>query len=150
MQRYDLSKWVYTDRIQIDSSTVSHSHPLLTLNARWVGKDEQALATFLHEQIHWLLASRPHTVDSAIHDLRTLYPDAPKSPPEGARDENSTFLHLVVNYLEYRALSELLGLAEATTVLKERREVFYTWIYARVLDDTDRIGEVVRHHGLER
>ncbi len=139
LETYDLSKWAHTDRVQNDSSTISHSHPILTLNTRWVGRGDQILASFLHEQIHWLLSSRQDKVDAAIRDLRALYPQAPKSPPDGARDEKSTYLHLIVNYLEYQALKELLGPARATTVLEERQQVFYVWIYRKVLSDTKQI-----------
>ena len=149
LKTYDLSKWTYTDLDLIDSSTIPHSHPVLTLNTRWAGNENQILASLLHEQIHWLLSSRLDKVDAAIRDLRTFYPTVSKSPPDGARDEKSTYLHLVVHYLEYQALTELLGATTATMVLEERQQAFYKWIYGKVLTDTKQIGDTVRRHGLE-
>ena len=149
LETYDLSKWTYTDLVLIDSSTIPHSHPVLTLNTRWAGNEDQILASFLHEQIHWFLSSQLNKVDAAIRDPKTLYPTVPKSPPDGARDEKLTYLHLIVNYLEYQALTELLGPTAATVVIEERQQVFYNWIYGKVLTDTKQIGDTVRRHGLE-
>lgn len=31
-ERYDLRKWQFTDRVQIEEGGICHSHPILTLN----------------------------------------------------------------------------------------------------------------------
>jgi hypothetical protein len=35
-------------------------------------------------------------IDRAIEMLKALYPSAPKEPPEGAKSEYSTYLHLII------------------------------------------------------
>ena len=62
---YDLSPWM-TRRMGIQSRAIPHSHPVLTLNTRYLDND-------------------------------TL---------QAARDENSTYLHLLVCTLELDAVSE--------------------------------------------
>jgi len=111
-------------------------------------QDELALATFVHEQIHWFVAGHEAAAEAAIAEFRQLYPNAPSAPPEGARTKRSTYLHLIVNYWEYRALGELLGVERARRILAVRRECLYTWIYRTVLDDTDTVAAVVARHGL--
>jgi hypothetical protein len=55
--------------------------------------------------------------NEAIKDLRALFPKVPVAFPDGAGDEESTYLHLLVNYLEYRADREILG--ELRTSVRE-------------------------------
>ncbi len=81
-------------------------------------------------------------------ELRVLYPKVPIRRPEGARDEYSIYLHLIICYLEYRALLELLGPAEAERVLDFWAQDHYTWIYKTVRAEADRIGAVVNRHAL--
>ncbi|MGH2376078.1 MAG: cupin domain-containing protein [bacterium] len=144
---YDLTRWAFTTHIRIDGSApIPYSHPVLTLNARYHDHDGLALATFLHEQIHWFVTERWSTARAAIEEFRQLYPHAPNTPPEGAQDESSTYLHLIVNYQEFTALRELLGADAARRILEFWQH--YTWIYRTVLNDTNQIAAVVARHGL--
>ena len=148
LQTYDLSKWLFTHTVLIQSRVIPHSHPVLTLNTRNVEDDTAQLSTFVHEQLHWFLtdhAGRQKT-DTAISDLRELYPTVPTKPPEGARGERSTYLHLIVGSLELQALTELIGEKRAREHLAGYNH--YTWVYRTVLTDADRIGELVRRHGI--
>lgn len=148
LEKHDLSRWTFTSDIRIDAHDIPHSHPVLTLNTNYLGRDDLALAILLHEEIHWHLAARDHDTKKAIAELRKIYPAAPTAPPEGARDENSTYLHLIVNYLEYHALQQILGPDDARSILEMWRQKRYRWIYGKVLDDTAQIGNVVRDSGL--
>jgi len=56
--------------------------------------------------------------DEAIKDLRVLFPKVPVGFPKGGRDEESTYLHLLVCYLEYRADKELLGELKAKQIME--------------------------------
>ena len=76
-----------------------------------------------------------------------LYPAVPVGRSEGgARNEFSTYLHLIVNWLEHDALCRVVG--EERALENTRAQQAYRWIYQTVLTDSERIGEVVREHGL--
>ena len=118
------------------------------MNANYLDEDDLALAVLVHEEIHWHLSARNEDTKKAIAEFRRIYPAVPTVPPEGAKDEYSTYLHLIVNYLEYLALRRILGVDTARSVLELWRERRYRWIYGKVLDYTDRIGSIVRDSGL--
>ena len=148
LQTYDLSRWLFTHKVLIQSRVIPHSHPVLTLNTRYIEDDTAQLATFVHEQLHWFLTEHAgrQEMDTANSDLRKLYPKAPTEPPEGARGEESTYLHLIVCYLELQSLTELIGENRAREHLASIDH--YTWVYRTVLADAGRIGELVTRHGL--
>ena len=128
--------------ILIDEEAIPHSHPVLTLSARRVKDDELLLSTFVHEQAHWFLSQNQKATDDAKKDLRSMFPKVPIKPPEGAADEDSTYLHLIVNYLEYRADRELLGELKALQVMEFWATDHYTWIYKTVLERPRDIGNI--------
>ena len=148
LHTHDLRKWLFTRDVLIQSGVIPHSHPVLTLNTRYLDDDTAQLATFVHEQIHWFLTDQVgHArTNAAVSELRGLYPQAPTVPPEGARDEWSTYLHLIVCTLELQALTALLGEPSARQQLA--RWTHYTWVYQTVLTDTEKIADLVRRHGM--
>ena len=146
--RHDLSKWTFTAVVRIDAQDIPHGHPVLTMNANHLDKDELVLAVLLHEEIHWHLSARIEDAKKAVEEFRRIYPAVPSAPPEGARDEYSTYLHLIVNYLEYLALQQILGEDDARSILELWRQKRYRWIYGKALDDTNRTGSVVMNSGL--
>jgi hypothetical protein len=109
LKTYDLSKWIFTRSILIDEKAIPHSHPVLTLHTRHLKDDDLLLSTFVHEQLHWFLVQNDQETKEAMKDLRTTFPKVPVGFPDGAENEEFTYLHLLVNYLEYRADRELLG-----------------------------------------
>ena len=88
------------------------------------------------------------TIGEAKRELRTIFPNAPAGPPDGARDEESTYLHLLVNVLEYAAVAELLGELRARQVMEFWATDHYRWIYRQVLTEGRKIREVMIKHGL--
>lgn len=145
---YDLAKWTFTKSILIDEGSIPHSHPVLTLSARHVKDDELLLSTFVHEQAHWFLTQNQKATEDAKQELRLMFPKVPNKPPEGASDEESTYLHLIVIYLEYRADRELLGELKARQVMEFWGTDHYTWIYKTVLERPRDIGNIVFKHKL--
>src|ERR1051325_322669 len=103
LKTYDLAKWIFTKAVLIDEKSIPHSHPVLTLHTRHLKDDELLLSTFVHEQSHWLLTQNDKNAGEAIKELRVMFPKVPVGFPEGADDEASTYLHLIVIYLEYSA-----------------------------------------------
>jgi hypothetical protein len=149
-ERYDLSRWINTSDIVIQSRVIPHSHPVLTLNTRFAPDDDlNAMSTFVHEQGHWYFDSRQERTNAAIAELGALFPQTP-GPDEGAaRDRQSTLLHLLVCTLEYDAMVTLIGAEQAKQVIADRD--IYTWVYERVLSATDQPGirAVMKSHGLD-
>ena len=148
LQTYDLAKWIFTKSIVIDEKSIPHSHPVLTLSTRHLRDDELLLSTFVHEQIHWFLSQNHKITEQAKKDLRSLFPNVPVNSPEGAMDEESTYLHLIVIYLEYRADREILGELKARQVMEFWANDHYTWIYKTVLERPRDIGNIVFKHKL--
>jgi hypothetical protein len=148
LQTYDVAKWVFTRSVLIDEKSIPHSHPVLTLSTRHLKDDELLLSTFLHEQIHWFLTQNHKNTEEAKRELRGLFPKVPVSFPEGAKDEESTYLHLIVIYLEYRADREVLGELKARQVMEFWAKDHYTWIYKTVLERPRDIGNIVFKHKL--
>jgi hypothetical protein len=148
LRTYDLHKWLFTRDVLIQSGVIPHSHPVLTLNTRYVDDDTAQLATFVHEQLHWFLTDHVERAktNAALTELRALYPTVPTALPEGAMGERSTYLHLIVCHLELQALTPLLGEQSARQQLE--RWTHYTWVYRTVLTETERIGELLRRHGV--
>lgn len=145
---YDLSGWIFTKSVVIDERAIPHSHPTLTLSTRHLKDDELLLSTFVHEQLHWFLGEREKETEAAIKELRAMFPKVPVGHPEGARDERSSYLHLLVIYLEYRADRELLGELKARQVMDFWSRDHYTWVYKTVLERPRDIGNVALKHKL--
>ncbi len=146
---YDLRKWTFTEKVLIDDRAIPHSHPVLTLHTRHLNSDDQLLSTYVHEQLHWWLDENIDRTRAAEDDLRKLYPKVPVGGSDGARDEESTYLHLIDCYLEMQADRILMGNDRASEVMKFWAGDHYKWIYKAVIQDETKIGQVVEKHQLE-
>ncbi len=144
--RYDLSRWRFTSTVRIERGAIPHSHPVLTLSTRHLDDDGLLLSTYLHEQSHWFLDGRFEDVQSAVIEMRERYPQPPVGYPDGTQDEFSSYVHYVVCYLEWRALVDVIGEAEASRIFTFWRGDHYRSIYAAVMDDTAAIGAIVERH----
>lgn len=146
LRTYDLDPWIHTRRVVIEAYAIPRSHPVLTLNTRLLDDDVSQLATFVHEQSHRFVSARDAAAAAAIAELRQRYPTVPVGRPDGARSEESTYLHLIVCWLELDAMAELLGEESARALLT--RAPRYRWVYERVLADTEEIGALLAEHDL--
>jgi hypothetical protein len=145
---YDVSPWIYTTSIVIDERAIPFSHPVLTLHTRHAKDDELLLSTFVHEQFHWLLAERREPTELAIADLRKVFPTVPAGGTAGARDEYSTYLHLLVCYLEQQADLRVLGELKTKQVMDFWATDHYTWIYQMVIGRSKEIDQIMRERKL--
>lgn len=145
---YDLSPWLYTKSIVIDERAIPFSHPVLTLHTRHLKNDELLVSTFVHEQFHWFLAERREATEEAIADLRKLFPSVPAGGVAGARDEYSTYLHLLVCYLEQQGVLRILGELKAKQVMDFWATDHYTWVYQTVISRSPDIGQILRNRKL--
>jgi hypothetical protein len=143
---YDLTKYTFTREVVIEEGARNHAFPVLTLNARFADSGDALLASYIHEQIHWHVREHDIQQRRAVAELRRMYPGAPVGLPEGAEIAYSTYGHLVTCYLEVQGIRGLIGRERAAAVIS--RKTHYVWIYRTVLLDEERIGLVVRRHGL--
>ncbi len=147
LDTHDVSPFTFTYSVVIREGDVPHSHPRLTINTIHLEDDASALSVFIHEQFHWLGAAMEANTNAAIEDLKATYPNVPNYRSGGARDEYSTYVHLLVGLQEYRATASLFGQSEAKRVIA--RKPHYRWIYRQVLENEAAIAAIVRKHSLD-
>ena len=143
LKNYDLSKWIFTTDIVIDKDAIPHSHPILTLHTRHLKDDELLLSTFVHEQIHWFITQNEKQTEAAVNELKILFPKVPVGYPDGAEDEYGSYIHFIVNYLEYRSDKELLGELKARQIMEFWSTDHYRWIYRQMLENEGKIRGIV-------
>jgi hypothetical protein len=149
-RRHDLSRFEYTQIVRIVPGGDTFSHPILTLGNRFADSEDLLLSTYLHEQMHWYLwhLGTPDSDPLApfFDELVRRYPEAPTELPDGARNYQATYTHLVVNWLEVAATAQFIGQARAFAIADAQRS--YRWIYKTVLRDWDLLGELYQRHGV--
>jgi hypothetical protein len=148
LKQYDLSDFIWTTKIAIDSSAVAHSHPVLTLPTRYLKQDKQLVAAFIHEQYHWYEEKHRSDTDAAIAELRSQWHALPVGPPEGAEDEDSTYLNVITCYAEYQELKHIFSEGDAKKIVDFWMKDHYRAIYALILWEEINVGVIVRRHGL--
>lgn len=148
MTRYDLSRWLFTNKINIESRQIPHSHPVLTLNARHLNHDDLLLSTFIHEQLHWFLDTQKSATTATVAELRVIYPRIPVGYPDGSDDEEGNYEHIIVISLEYQALRILLGQSKAEDAMVYWSEDHYKWLYKKKLADQSILDALLIKHGL--
>ncbi len=131
---FDLSRWQFTDHVQIAERVIPHSHPVLTLNTAELTDDACLLAVYLHEQLHWYTLTKPDGQQAVTAAMRERYPDLPIARPAGCGSEQSNHIHLLVCPLEFLGIADLLGEAEARRVIASHP--YYTALYALILRDS--------------
>jgi hypothetical protein len=148
VEEYDLTGWLFTTIVLLDETAMPHSHPVLTLNVAHERNAIMTLAEFVHEQLHWFEEQHAEDRDRAIEETRRWYPAVPSEHPEGAGNETSTRLHLLVCYLEYQALKCLVGGRAARRTIVALSQHHYRWIYRTVLSDEETIGRIICQYNL--
>lgn len=146
-QVYELTPFMYTKLVHIQSKVVPHSHPVLTLNTKNAEHPNKILSTFLHEELHWWAEINKKNTDEAITYLKKRYP---KAPAMKGKTQHSTYLHMIVCYLELKALSFYLGKKEARGIISSimRKDKIYPWIYQQVLYKDKFISYAVKKNKL--
>ena len=116
-RRHDLSRFEYTRVVRVVPGGDTFSHPILTLGNRFAANEDALLSTYLHEQMHWYLwylgTPERDPVAPFFDELVRRYPEAPTELPDGARNYESTYLHLVINWLEVAATAEFIEIGRA-------------------------------------
>ncbi len=149
-RRHDLTRYEYTKVVRIAPGAATVANPVLTLGNRFADSEDLLLSTYLHEQMHWYLwhlgTPERDMVAPFYDELVRRYPDAPISLPDGARNYEATYSHLVVNWLEIAVTSEFIGRERAFSIARAQRS--YRWIYRTVVKDWDALGELYERHGI--
>ncbi|WP_397472588.1 hypothetical protein [Rheinheimera sp.] len=133
-KEYDLKQWLYTQTVQVNANAKTpHSHPVLTMSTQpeYLESKIKLLSTYLHEQFHWhvIINGKP-TKEAFRSRIKEYFPDAKTGHPYGSIDEGSTLSHIIVCYLEYVALSELVGKEQALKNVSTNG--YYMWVYKTV------------------
>ena len=142
-KNYDLTPFLYTKIIHINSDGTSQSHPILTLSTNSSHYPERILSTFLHEQFHWWANEADDNYFKAVMmDLKTLYPEL----PETGVSSNcfSTYLHLIICWLEFKGTAKLIGKDKAEKVIQSYE--IYEWIYGQVLENNIVLKKILSRH----
>jgi hypothetical protein len=145
-----LARYEYTRHVRIVPASATFSHPILTLGTRFAESEDHLLATYLHEQMHWYLwhlGGPDHDpVLPFFDELVRRYPKAPTRLPEGARNYEQTYVHLVVCWLELHAVAEFIGWDRAAALAETNYG--YRWIYRTVVRDREALGALFSEHGI--
>lgn len=148
LDQFDLSPWQYTDQVVIEENAIPRSHPALTLGT--FNRGPFLLASYLHEQLHWYALDRMAQFEDVYEShLRQRFPDVPTQRPEGAGSAESTYLHLLVCWLEVDAVRRVLGrerAAQIVDVMVERG--VYRWVYRVVRDHFEDLRDIFSSGGL--
>jgi hypothetical protein len=147
---HDLTKWQLSDAIHINEKAIPHSHPILTLHTRHNKPQEidLLLSTYLHENIHWYLDAHQTELTDIITVLKKRFPNIAVGYPEGARDEYSSYLHIVVCFLELNAIRQLLSDTRYDKVVRFWQQDHYTRIYKIVVEHDNEIAMLIKQHKL--
>jgi hypothetical protein len=141
IQVYDLSPILFTRKIQIEAKIKSHSHPILTLNTRFAEAPNKLLSAFAHEQLAWWVDFKKDEVAKAIQDLKGIVP---------ALEGDSTYVDIIICFLEYESMIHILGKKEANKVLKDfiQKDNVYPWVNTQVYLKYKTIEATIRRYKL--
>ncbi len=148
-QEYDLKKYTKTRNIVIDLDAIPHSAPTLTLSVGTLNYDDAALATYIHEQGHWVLMDRlPRMNRELLADLYRVAPGLPTQYPQGSGTEQDTYYHLAVIMLEWQGLEDVIGPERARKAIDFLGNDHYTAIYAAVIQHREELEKTLKRHGV--
>lgn len=140
LKTYPLDDFIFMEKVVIDEQAPTpRSYPVVTMNTdhEYLNDPLMLLSTFIHEQLHWYLIENGNSSKEAFRaSVKEEFPHLKVAEPLGDGDEGSTLSHLVVCFLEYQALTSLLGRDAARAQIAKMD--WYTWIYEQALDERNR------------
>ncbi len=128
---HDVSGLQWTSRVTIDHHAVAHSHPVLVLDTRCQG--DPLLATYVHQQLHWWIATHPG-LRNAIADTQQTWATVPTANGGGADSQGQTRVELIVCHLERRAMHHIIGDTRSRLLLRDQIGTgkVHPWVYAQI------------------
>lgn len=151
-EKYDLSPWVITKTVRVDEKArTPRSHPVLTMSTQegYLNSNIKLLSTFLHEQFHWHVIKNGRGSKAEFRSaVKADFPNVRFERPFGSGTEGSTLSHIIICYLEYVVLSELIGKEKAIKNISTNG--YYTWVYKTILnpENHDKLDRLVQRFGL--
>ncbi|MFC3095433.1 hypothetical protein DRW07_09040 [Alteromonas sediminis] len=152
-KQYDLTPYLYTKKIQVDEKArAPYSHPVLTMSTQpeYISSKTKLLSSYLHEQFHWHVVMNGKPEKEAFRSrIKEFFPNIQIGHPFGSSDAGGTLSHIIVCYLEYIALSELIGEKKALENISTNG--YYTLVYDTVIDQDNRevLDALLVEFGLE-
>jgi hypothetical protein len=96
--------------------------------------------------MHWFVSLHPVQLKQVTTDLERVYPTVKMGRRQGgARNKESTYLHLLVCSLEVETLSYLIGRKRAIEFVLKKP--YYRWIYHEVVSNAS-IAKIMEKRGL--
>ena len=149
-KQYDLKKYTITRDIVIERGAMNHSYPVLTLNLRFLDNEDLALSAYVHEQGHWVLMERHRADNPALfEDLQRTFPNIEIRVPDGDGELRSSYFHIAVCMLEWRAMEDLVGSERARKVIEWKQGDHYKAIYSTVLNHREEVENVLGRYGVK-
>jgi len=145
-----LKKYTITRDIVIERGAMNHSYPVLTLNLRFLDNDDLALSAYVHEQGHWVLMERHRADNPALfEDLQRTFPNIEIRVPDGDGELRSSYFHIAVCMLEWRAMEDLVGSERGRKVIEWKQGDHYKAIYSTVLNHREEVENVLGRYGVK-
>jgi len=148
VKTYNLERYILSSNITIEYHATPEAHTDIALNTLWVEDDDMALASFLHEQMHLIGNVKSREVEKTLRQLSNTYSNIPIGKFLGAKSTHSNYVHIIINFLEYKALREVLGKEKAREIIEKRANLIYKWIYKKVIEDYDKLQVLFSKNGI--
>ena len=144
-QVYDLSPFLYTKKIQVQPNVAPSAFPILTVSSKYSEEPKKILSMWLREEFQWWVRQNKVNANLAVNELKKIYPRVPT--PRGS---HSIHLHIIVCYLEFKALEHYLGPKEARNVTQQimKKDKLYSWVYYQVLYRNFAIKKIIEKYQL--
>ncbi len=145
-RKYDLSSFLYTKRILIDPKLEKTKwKPVIILNTKYKDHPQRLLAQLLHEELHWWMRDHKQNVQVAIPELKKTFRGAPRI--RDSKDPDSTYRHLIICWMEFRAVAKYMGEETSMEVIKHFvKEKRFPWIYSQLLKNHRAVEKIVRKY----
>jgi hypothetical protein len=144
--RYDLTPFVFTQRVRIDPGGAARARPVLTLGTGSIGDPPRFLAEFLFQQMQWFLAAREQASSEAAAALQTSFPDFYDQNRELAEHPAALFRTVAAAWLELQAMLRFFDVEDAEDALRSHDAA--RPVYRLVLRHRAAVGKIMEAHGL--
>jgi hypothetical protein len=144
--RYDVTPFVFTQRVRIEPGGAVRSGAVLTLGTQSIGDPPRFLAEFLGQQMRWFLAAREAALGAAVAALETSFPDFHAQNRELADHPASLFRMVAAAWLELQAMLRFFDSDDVEDVLRSHDAA--RPVYRLVLRNRAAIGRIMEEHGL--
>lgn len=131
---------MFTTDILIQRGAIPHSHPIITLNTRSLDPIE-VLGTFVHEQMHWFVDSRPNKQTVLAH-LANAY----STPAEFDSRQESFLEHIVVCWNTRNFLKTMISATQLDQFYRASRP--YPQIERLVETRFEEVGTILGRHSM--